>query len=420
MQISNRTAMVIFNFITAALAGLATWIQFLSFGHDAWRLFATWVTLAAAIYYCLDALVGLLHKRRTAGTELCPMLQGALIVSGITLLLIRIICYAMDSYIPSAGVNVVLSDFILPVLMIMSWVMFSQKGKWRAYEPFYWLAFPAIYASMILVSGEFMSHTARLVYPYEFLDYPAIGIDTMLWWFAILTVLILIVGYVFWISDFALSGKLAERIVMPKIKTVIIEEEVEDEADEPELAAKPEEKPVKLVTTGSRNLPVLKAQAKKNTEIKSGPAQAKKSSSEGPKESIKSAGNSPKAKPGNKPATKPNGADKTGVSKQPATAKQADAKQAAVPPVRIIEKIDLTPSKKLPAKTSTPEHKAQAPTKTDKAPKLAETKEVVIEDGKKSVAPKPEETKPKATEAKPKTSETKSKVNTEQPQKPSN
>ncbi len=406
--------MVIFNFITAALAGLATWIQFLSFGHDAWRLFATWVTLAAAIYYFLDALVGLLRQRRAAGAELCPMFQGALIVSGITLLLIRIICYAMDSYIPSAGVNVVLSDFILPVLMIMSWVMFSQKGKWRAYEPFYWLAFPAIYASMILVSGEFMSHTARLVYPYEFLDYPAIGIDTMLWWFAILTVLILIVGYVFWILDFALSGKLAERIVMPKIKTVIIEEEVEDEADEPEPVAKPEEKPVKLVTTGSRNLPVLKAQAKKNTEIKSRSAEAKKPSPEGPKESLKSmAGNSPKSKPGKKPEAKPNGVDKTGASKQPATSKQADAKQSAVPPVRIIEKIDLTPSKKLPAKTSTPEHKAQASTKTDKAPKLAETKEVVIEDGKKSVAPKPEEMKSKATETKPK-------VDTEQPQKSSN
>lgn len=268
--------MIVFNFVIGVLATLATWIQFSSFGNDAWRLLATWVALVTAIYYILDASALLFSKRRAIGLELCPVLQGGLIVAGITLLLVRIVCYVMDSYLPSAGLNSLLIDLILPLLMIMSWVMFSIKGKWRAHEPFYWLAMLAAYFCAILASGEFMSRSARMIYPYEFLNYPSIGIDTMLWWLAIFVAVILIVGYIFWILDFALSGKLSKCIVMPKIKTVVIEEEVEDEEPEPEAVEKPEEKPVKLVTTGSRNLPVIRAQTAKKASTKPSSTQAKK------------------------------------------------------------------------------------------------------------------------------------------------
>lgn len=390
MHIQNRTATVIFNFIIGALAALATWIQFLSFGHDAWRLFATWVTLVAAIYYMLDAIVALLAKRRPVGAEFCPMLQGGLIVSGITLLLIRIICYAMDSYIPSAGGNVMLSEFILPVLMIVTWVMFNQKGKWRVYEPFYWLALPGIYAFAILVSGEFMPHNARLIYPYEFLDYPSIGIDTMLWWFAIFAVVILIVGYIFWILDFAMSGKLSKHIVMPKIKTVVIEEEVEDEKTIPEVVEKPEEKPVKLVTTGSRNLPVIKAQAAKKSQAQSQPTKPTQNNQNSKSPDIKV-----------KESTKPKASSEK--SKADATEKTS---KPSTPPVRIIEKVEIAETKKpqSPKTGGTGSNKAEVSEKSDsdkseknnkaekpsKSDKPNSSQEIIIADDKKSASTKAE------------------------------
>lgn len=270
MHIQNRTAMGLLNLAIGVVAALATWIQFINFGNDAWRFLATWVALLAAVYYIPNALVTLFAKRRPVGTELCPMLQGTLIIAGITLMITFIVCYAMDSYIPVVAINVILIDFILPIAMVVSWVMFSEKGRWRAYDPFYWLGLIAAYASIILFTGEFMSRTARYVYPYEFFDYPAIGIDIMLWWFAILAVVILAVGFVFWILDFIFSGHLSKHVVMPKIKTYVVEEEIDDENLEdidkkPEEKSKesevnisteekPEEKPVKLVTTGGRNV----------------------------------------------------------------------------------------------------------------------------------------------------------------------
>lgn len=402
MHIQNRTAMVTFDFIIGILAGLATWIQFASFGDSAWRLFATWVALVAAIYYIVDALFALFAKRRPIGTEVCPMLQGGLIVSGILLLLIRVVYYALDSYIPSIGVNVILIEFILPILMIMSWVMFSVKGKWRAYEPFYWLALPAVYVALILVSGELMSRSASLVYPYEFLDYPSIGIDTMLWWFAIFATATLIVGYIFWILDFALSGKLAEHIVMPKIKTVVIEEEVEDE--EPEVIEKPKEKPVKLVTTGSRNLPVIEAQqaAKKakaaRGNSKATPANNGKndepktktapmnSGKDGEAVGIKPQANEakktkqtevkPKTEKGTMSKTQDTKPKESDAQKPKPSAKAEENKPASTPPVRIIEKIDLTGDKGNEKKTA-----------STKKPDMKQ--EVVIKNGQKTVVAKP-------------------------------
>lgn len=419
MHIQNRTAMVTFDFIIGILAGLATWIQFASFGDNAWRLFATWVALVAAIYYIVDALVALLSKRRPIGAEVCPMLQGGLIVSGILLLLIRIVYYVLDSYIPSVGMNVILIEFILPILMIMSWVMFSTKGKWRAYEPFYWLALPAVYVALILVSGELMPRSASLVYPYEFLDYPSIGIDTMLWWLAIFATATLIVGYIFWILDFALSGKLAEHIVMPKIKTVVIEEEVEDE--EPEVVEKPKEKPVKLVTTGSRNLPVIEAQqAAKRTKN----TQAKPKTSTNDEKSSKKSSKTVEAKPqvtnakktkqteakpeasgkgGKQTAPKPESENESKVARveakpktergtmlktQDTKPKESDTQKSkpsakaegnkpdSTPPVRIIEKIDLAGDKGN-------EEKTESTKKSDMK------QEVVIKDGQKTVVTKP-------------------------------
>ena len=402
MHIQNRTAMVTFDFIIGILAGVATWIQFVSFGDSAWRLFATWVALVAAIYYIVDALFALLAKRRPIGAEVCPMLQGGLIVSGVLLLLIRVVYYALDSYIPSVGVNVILIEFILPILMIMSWVMFSVKGKWRAYEPFYWLALPAVYVALILVSGELMSRSASLVYPYEFLDYPSIGIDTMLWWFAIFATAILIVGYIFWILDFALSGKLAEHVVMPKIKTVVIEEEVEDE--EPEVIEKPKEKPVKLVTTGSRNLPVIEAQqaAKKaksargnskatpanngkNDEPKTKTAPVN-SGKDGEAVGIKPQANDakktkqtevkPKTEKGTMPKTQDTKPKESDTKKPKPSTKAEENKPTSTPPVRIIEKIDLTGDK-------------GSEKKTESTKKLSTKQEVVIKDGQKTVVTKP-------------------------------
>lgn len=57
----------------------------------------------------------------------------------------------------------------------------------------------------------------------------------MVWWIALVSLIILVIGYSLFLLDFALSGAVHRYIVLPKIKTIIIEEEIEDteSADRP-------------------------------------------------------------------------------------------------------------------------------------------------------------------------------------------
>ena len=109
-----------------------------------------------------------------------------------------------------------------------------KKGVWRAVDPWYWLALVIIYASGILLTAR---GTKELSYPYDFLNYSEIGIDIMIWWIVLVSLIVLVIGYSFVIFDFALGGELRKHIVMPRIKTIVIEEEIiESVVEAPEVA----------------------------------------------------------------------------------------------------------------------------------------------------------------------------------------
>ena len=63
------------------------------------------------------------------------------------------------------------------------------------------------------------------------MNYHALGVDRLIWWGLIIVVVVLALGYTIMLLDFVLSGKVSQYIVVPKIKTIVIEEEIVDEED---------------------------------------------------------------------------------------------------------------------------------------------------------------------------------------------
>lgn len=260
MYIKSRTANIVYKLIIGILAGIGLALEFATFGQPAWRLFATWFLLFTTIYYIVSALIFAIAKKRQSSKTLCPMLQGAILIAGIFLLTARLISWCGDFYLPGAGgLGSSLIEFLLPILVFCDWLVFSQKGFWRTVEPWYWLAFPALYFCFIMLTALVLPSASVLRYPYDFLDFSAVGFDTMCWSLGIIALLILVFGYLCVTLDFALSGKLGQHVVLPKIKVMVIEEEapdaVEDTEDKKKQAeqnkeqaktqAKPSEKPAK-------------------------------------------------------------------------------------------------------------------------------------------------------------------------------
>lgn len=280
MYIKRRSASAIYKLFIGGLALVGLLLEFLSFGLAAWRLFMPWVLLLTAIYYLLSAIITAFFKRRSSGRMLSPMFQGALTLSSLGVMIGYLLIITGHSGMPSlAGFAGVLTYFIMPCLVLFDWLIFSKKGQWRIVDPFYWLAFPVIYACGILLSANFTTRAIILEYPYEFLNYHVIGIDTMLWWGAIIGVLFMAGGFVLALLDLLWSGKLAKHIVMPRIKTVVVEETIEEIEDEPEPRQKVEKiaaKPVEVKNVAKKSQKSPKSQASQNPRQPQNPQKSQK------------------------------------------------------------------------------------------------------------------------------------------------
>ncbi len=232
MYIRNHLANVVDKFAIVIIAASGLWLEFATFGDQAWRLLDVWFLLVTAVYYGVNGLYSLIQKT-WQGKMICPMLNGMVVTAGLGLLVARIAgATGTIDILGLEGFGCFLVNFLLPIGVFLDWLILVKKGTWHPVDPWYWLGLMLSYAGMIILTAR---SAGGLVYPYSFLDYTHIGIDTMVWWIALVSLIILVIGYSLFLLDFALSGAVHRYIVLPKIKTIIIEEEIEDieRADRP-------------------------------------------------------------------------------------------------------------------------------------------------------------------------------------------
>ncbi len=197
----------------------------LEFGDAGWRVFASWVLTAAAVYYAVAAMILGVSKRRQVGEIPSPTFAGAIIVS--LFLSSATALYCCSAEIPHPTLHNLTAGLVyatLPILALGDWLLFYKKGFWRPIDPFYWLALPIIYVSFILITSVMLPRSIEWRYPLPFFAYAETDIWSFRAWLYLFAVLIAIFSYVLVISDTLMSGKLSQYILLPKIKTIIIEE----------------------------------------------------------------------------------------------------------------------------------------------------------------------------------------------------
>lgn len=105
-----------------------------------------------------------------------------------------------------------LIHIVTPALLILDWLLFVPKGRFRWTDPLLWTLIPFAYLAWSLVYGAL---GGRFVegdrYPYPFLDLDALGVGGVLTWIAALTVALVAVGFVYVVID-RLLGRLARRV----------------------------------------------------------------------------------------------------------------------------------------------------------------------------------------------------------------
>lgn len=319
MYIQNKPASALYKMFIGILAAVGFWLSLAEFGLSAWRLFSTSILLVAALYFLISALIIALSKKRNSGQIPCPMLEGALIVSSSLLCVATIIYHLQDIAFPGAGGwHASLIYFVLPFLVLSDWLLFTKKGQWHLGYPLYWMAPAIIYASLIILTAFDLPETDPLRYPVAFLDFYNGDLITTLEWIALVGILMLVYGYVLILIDCTASGKISQHIVLPRIKTIVLEEDPVEESSAPTEPIAPAEPPIERIEV---KLEPMEQPPRRNSKSKAKPTQPRTRTRN--TDGIKPNGANNKSR--SKSASKPTGRNNP-AKKKPAPAKSSSAK----------------------------------------------------------------------------------------------
>lgn len=97
-----------------------------------------------------------------------------------------------------------------PAMVILDWLLFSPKGRFRSFDPVLWLSVPLGYFGYILVRSTFAGDigTSGSRFPYGFID-PAVqgGWGEMFWGVAFIAIGMAALGYIIYTLDWLLARR---------------------------------------------------------------------------------------------------------------------------------------------------------------------------------------------------------------------
>ncbi|MBS9336510.1 Pr6Pr family membrane protein [Fructobacillus papyrifericola] len=115
--------------------------------------------------------------------------------------------FHMTSLLDYVGTYLV--HLVVPVMTILDWYFFDQKGRFSFKAPLYWLLIPLVYYAFTVVAAQFgiVYPVNGHHYPYFFIDANLIGWGMVAVFVIGLTLFFLLFGYAFYFLDKKLSKK---------------------------------------------------------------------------------------------------------------------------------------------------------------------------------------------------------------------
>lgn len=182
-----------------------------TFNTDMFNFYTSLSNIFCFIYVLMDTVfigkqikTGAVSKQTTC----YPRLKGAVVMAiTVTFLIYHFLLSAddlakgLDHFF--AAKNMIL-HYISPVMIILDWLLFDTKGKYKKIDPLLWLAVPYVYFGYTLlkapfVDATFIEGTSR--YPYKFIALDLIGIDKVLINVVFITIGFIVLGYITYIID---------------------------------------------------------------------------------------------------------------------------------------------------------------------------------------------------------------------------
>ena len=195
--------------LVSSLSGILLQLFLIGDVRAALNVFSYYTVQTNLFVAIVIALEIALNSRRVGDHEILRILTG-----GVTLWIIvtaSVYHFLLSSFYRPSGLALlanVLLHYVTPLLMMIYWLFFEKKVRYRSFYPLIWAFYPLLYALVSIVRG-----TITGFYPYWFLNpgapYPSgIGsIWNLLLFILVVSAIFVAFGYLFVFNKGLVKGK---------------------------------------------------------------------------------------------------------------------------------------------------------------------------------------------------------------------
>ena len=217
-MIKNRTVQLIFQTVYCTL-GLVGCIACLGIFDNIkmfrWDFYVYFTNLSN--FLCLGVMVAALvqtaKKKEDSFVTAAPLLKfiGMLGIL-LTFLVFNILLAGEEGRDPQLNLRIgsICFHVVLPIMYILDWFLFYERKQCKWHYPIASISFPLAYAIFLLIHAAALGFdssiltptgTGILIYPYFFVNLETQGVPGVIMWVAILSVVFVAVGYLFYGLD---------------------------------------------------------------------------------------------------------------------------------------------------------------------------------------------------------------------------
>ncbi|MBQ9004159.1 MAG: Pr6Pr family membrane protein [Eggerthellaceae bacterium] len=221
MYLRNKTASALWKFVLVAIAtyGLLDGAGILAGTyHTGFPHMFTNVSNIFAWGYFLIAAIRLAASKGNEAKVFAPQAKYTAMIS---LLITALIAHFMlfDAMFKDGQIvwHLVAMHYVVPIMALLDWLLFDEKGKMVAWGPFAWLSLAAVYLVVVMIGAGPLGldlgggTTAGITrYPYTFLDPAISGAGGVALFIGAMVVAFVVLGYLIFGIDKAL-GRIANR-----------------------------------------------------------------------------------------------------------------------------------------------------------------------------------------------------------------
>lgn len=178
-----------------------------NFNPKIFTMFTTITNISCMLYFFVEAIYQLKNK---TNKNISRIIKNILLLSiTLTFLVAHFILkmrFGFNSFMNLSFLGV---HYIVPILTILDFLIFDEKGKIKKYEPFIYLIMPFAYFILAIICAKLGNGLGcdNSQYPYPFLDFDALGTKTVLINCLYTKIGCLIIGYSYYIVDNLLKQK---------------------------------------------------------------------------------------------------------------------------------------------------------------------------------------------------------------------